>query len=79
MLSPEGRFEFVGLAGGSYSVFASVKGYTLAKTSVSVDKKREDGGVEITTYAPGAAPPFLIDHDLDDFAITLRPENEASQ
>jgi len=79
MLSPEGRFEFVGLAGGSYSVFASVKGYTLAKTSVSVDKKRGDGGVEIITYAPGAAPPFLIDHDLDDFVITLRPENEASQ
>jgi hypothetical protein len=40
MLPPEGRFEFVGLAAGSYSVFASVKGYTLPKTPVSVEKKR---------------------------------------
>jgi uncharacterized GH25 family protein len=79
MLPPEGRFEFVGLAAGTYSVFASVKGYTLPKTPVSVEKKKEDGTVEITTYAAGVAPPFSIDHDLDDFVITLHPENEASQ
>jgi len=79
MLPPEGRFEFVGLAAGSYSVFASVKGYTLPKTPVSVEKKREDGSVEITTYAPGVAPPFSIDRDVEDFVITLHRKNKASQ
>lgn len=70
MLPPNGRFEFLGLAVGNYSVFASVKGYTLSK----VPGPRADGTVETTTYAPGVAPPFLIDHDVDDFVITLHPE-----
>jgi len=79
MLPPEGRFEFVGLATGSYSVFASVKGYTLPETPVSVEKKKEDGTVEITTYAPAVAPPFSIDQDVDGFVITLHPGYEASR
>lgn len=70
MLPPNGRFEFLGLAVGNYSVFASVNGYTLSK----VPGPRADGSVETTTYAPGVAPPFLIDHDVDDFVITLHPE-----
>lgn len=74
MLPPEGRFEFVGLARDSYSVFASVKGYTLPKAPVSV--KGEDGSV--TTYPFGVAPPFLIDRDVDNFVITLQTENEAN-
>ena len=79
MLPPDGRFEFLGLAAGNYSVFASVKGYTLTRTRIPVENKRADGGVETSTFAPGEAPPFLIDHDVDDFVITLHPENEASQ
>lgn len=79
MLPPDGRFEFHGLAAGNYSVFASVRGYTLAKTPTSVESKRADGSVETTSNAPGVAPPFLVDHDIEGFLITLRPENEASQ
>jgi hypothetical protein len=70
MLPPDGRFEFLGLAAGDYSVFASVKGYYLAKTPISV--KEKDGSV--TQYAPGVAPPFSIDHDVNDFVITLQPK-----
>lgn len=70
MLPPNGRFEFLRLAVGNYSVFASVKGYTLSK----VPGPRADDSVETTTYASGVAPPFLIDHDVDDFVITLHPE-----
>ena len=79
MLPPDGRFEFLGLAVANYSVFASVKGYTVAKTPISVERKRADGSVETTTYAPGVAPPFSVDHDIEEFLITLHPENEASQ
>lgn len=79
MLPPDGRFEFLGLAAGNYSVFASVKGYTLTRTRIPVENKRADGGVKTSTFAPGEAPPFLIDHDVNDFVITLHPENEASQ
>src|SRR5262249_16600952 len=63
MLPPDGRFEFLGLSASNYSVFASVKGYTLPITRAPVEKKKPDGSVETTTYAPGVAPPFLIDHD----------------
>jgi hypothetical protein len=79
LLPPDGRFEFVGLSTGNYSVLASVKGYTLSKTPVSVEKKRADGSVETSTYAPGVAPPFSVDHDIEGFLIALHPENEASQ
>jgi Carboxypeptidase regulatory-like domain len=74
MLPPDGRFEFVGLTAGNYSAFASVKGYTLSKTPVSVERKRADGSVDTFTYPPGVAPPFSVDHDVDDFVITLHPE-----
>jgi hypothetical protein len=77
MLPPDGRFEFLGLAVGNYSVFASVKGYTLAKTPAPVERKRADGRVETTSYAPGVPPPFSVNHDVDDFVITLQPENQA--
>jgi len=70
MLLPDGRFEFFGLATGDYFIFASVKGYSLGKTPISV--KNKDGS--ITQYAPGVAPPFPIDHDVDNFVITLQPE-----
>jgi uncharacterized GH25 family protein len=70
MLPPDGRFEFFGLASGDYSVFASVKGYSLAKTPISV--KQKDGS--ITTYAPSVASPFPIDRDVNNFVITLQPE-----
>lgn len=79
MLSADGRFEFVGLTAGNYSVFASVKGYTLSQAPVSVERKRADGSVETFTLPPGVAPPLLVDHDIEEFLITLHPENEASQ
>ena len=74
MLPPDGRFEFLGLAVGNYAVFVSVKGYTLPKVPGPVERKGADGSVETTTYAPGVAPPFSIDHDISDFVITLQPE-----
>src|SRR5215471_10587923 len=63
MLPPDGRFEFLGLAVGNYSVFASVKGYALPKTP-PVERRRADGSVE-TTFAPGVPPPLLVNHDVD--------------
>lgn len=76
MLPPDGRFEFLGLAVGNYSVFASVKGYTLQQTP-PVQGKRADGRVETTIYAPGVPPPLSVNHDVDDFVITLHPGNQA--
>jgi len=37
-LPPDGRFEFVGLAAGGYSILASVKGYSLPQTDVSIER-----------------------------------------
>jgi hypothetical protein len=73
-LPPDGHFEFLGLAAGDYSVFASVKGYSLPKKSVSVTKKEADGSTQTTTYAPGVAPPFSINHDMEEYVIKLDPE-----
>jgi hypothetical protein len=75
-LPPGGQFEFVGLAAGNYSVFASVKGYALPRTQIPVTKKRDDGSTETVTYAPGVEPPFLLDHDIDGFIIKLDPEGK---
>jgi hypothetical protein len=38
-LPPDGHFEFTGLAADDYSVFASVKGYSLPKTPVPGHEK----------------------------------------
>ena len=75
MLPSDGRFEFVGLAAGDYSLFASVKGYSLPKTPVAVTRKKPNGSTETVTYAPGVAPPFSLDRDLDEYVIKLDPEN----
>jgi len=74
MLPPDGQFEFHGLAAGDYSLFASVKGYSLPRKPNSVTNKRPDGGTETVTYAPGVAPPFSLDHDIDGYIIKLDPE-----
>jgi hypothetical protein len=73
-LPPDGHFEFIGLAADDYSVAASVKGYSLPKTPVLVTKKGADGSTQTVTYAPGIAPPFPIDHDIDGYVIKLDPE-----
>ncbi len=74
VLRSDGHFEFLGLAAGDYFVSASVKGYSLPKIPVSVKRTKPDGSTESMTYAPGVAPPFSIDRDVDDFVITLSPE-----
>jgi Carboxypeptidase regulatory-like domain len=74
VLHSDGRFEFNGLAAGDYSVFASVKGYSLPKTPVSVKRTKPDGSTESATSVPGVPPPFSIDRDVDDYVITLSPE-----
>jgi Carboxypeptidase regulatory-like domain len=73
-LPPDGHFEFLGLAAGDYSVFASVKGYSLPKAPVSVTKKGDDGSTQTITYAPGIAPPFSLGHDIEGYVIKLDPE-----
>jgi len=73
-LSPDGHFEFIGLAADDYSVFASVKGYSLPKTPVPVTKKGADGSTQTITYAPGIAPPFSLGHDIEGNVIELDPE-----
>jgi Carboxypeptidase regulatory-like domain len=74
VLPPDGHFEFMGLAADDYSVFASVKGYSLPKAPVSVTKKGADGSTQTITYAPGIAPPFSLGHDVDGYVIKLDPE-----
>jgi uncharacterized GH25 family protein len=76
ILPPDGRFEFLGLAAGSYSVWASVKGYEISNANVSQTVKSGDGSV--TSYAPGVAPPFTIDRDVEAFVITLYPKTDAN-
>jgi hypothetical protein len=73
-LPPDGHFEFIGLASGDYSVLAPVKGYSLSKTPVAVTKKVADGSTQTITYAPGTAPPFSLDHDIDGYVVKLDPE-----
>ena len=68
----DGYFEFVGLALGSYSMFPSVKGYSLAP--VSAKRARPDGTTENVTYVPTVVEPFSIDRDVDDYVITPSPE-----
>jgi hypothetical protein len=74
MLPPDGQFEFDGLASGDYSLFASVKGYSLPEKPNSVTKKGPDGRTTIVTYVPGMAPPFSLDHDIDEYVVKLDPE-----
>jgi uncharacterized GH25 family protein len=73
-LPPDGRFEFVGLAGGSYSIFASVKGYS-PPPMAPVSFKAEDG--RVLTYTPHP-PPVSIEHDVDNFVMMLYPDASAS-
>ncbi len=73
-LPPDGHFEFIGLAADDYSLFASVKGYSLSKTPVPVTKKRADGNTETITYIPGIAPPFSLAHDIEGYVINLDPQ-----
>jgi hypothetical protein len=74
MLPPDGHFEFDGLAAGDYSLFASVKGYSLPGKPISVTKKEPDGSAMTVTNAPGVAPPFSLDHDIDGYIVKLDPE-----
>jgi Carboxypeptidase regulatory-like domain len=74
MLPPDGRFEFDGLAAGDYSLFASVKGYSLPGKPISVAKKEPDGRTTTAIYAPGMALPFSLDHDIDGYIVKLDPE-----
>lgn len=74
-LPSTGTFEFIGLAPGSYSVFASVKGYS-PPPMAPVSIKAEDGRIQ--TYTP-PPPPVSIEHDIGDFVITLHPEVSASK
>jgi protocatechuate 3,4-dioxygenase beta subunit len=75
LLPPNGRFEFTGLAAGSYSVFASVKGYVSLPTT-RTSTVRDATGPERVVKDSSPTIPISIDHDLDDFVITLHPENQ---
>ena len=57
-----GVVEFIGLAADDYSVFASVKGYSLAKTPVT--KKEADGSIQTIT----------LSNDIKGYVIKLDPE-----
>jgi hypothetical protein len=70
VLSPDGSFEFLGLAAGDYTVFASVKGYALPDVPVSF--KGKDGKVT-THHTPAFTAPLSIDRDVNDFVIKLYP------
>ena len=59
------------MTAGDYSLFAPVKGYSLPRKPISVTQKRPDGGTKTVPYAPGVAPPFSLDHDIDDYIIKL--------
>lgn len=72
VLSPDGSFEFLGLAAGDYTVSASVKGY--AETEVPVSFKGK-GGKVTTHYTPAVTVPLSIDRDVNDFVIKLYPQN----
>lgn len=73
-LSPTGRFEFVGLASGNYSIWASVKGYS-PPPMAPVSVKDKEG--RVFTYTP-PPPPVPIEHDVDNFVINLHPDASAS-
>jgi hypothetical protein len=72
LLPSNGEFEFVGLAAGSYSIFASVKGYAPPHPGLS---KAKDGR-NIATQPP---PPLSISRDVDGFTITLQPKKAESR
>ena len=74
MLSTDGRFEFGGLAAGSYNIFASVRGYS-PPPMAPVSFKDKDG--RVLTYTP-PPPPVSIEHDVDNFVIKLDPDGSAS-
>ena len=74
VLSPDGSFEFLGLAAGDYTVFASTKGYALPDVSVSF--KGKDGKLA-TRYRPALTAPLSIDRDVNNFLIKLYPQNNA--
>jgi hypothetical protein len=76
MLPPDGRFEFVGLALGSYSVFASVKGYMSLPTTHTSIQQDATGAERVVKYSPPNIP-VSIDRNLEDLIITLHPENES--
>src|SRR5579862_1626605 len=63
-LPPTGQFEFAGLAAGTYSVFASVKGYSPVSSKAKA------------AYTP--PPAVSIKQDIDDFTLTLRPDTDTS-
>ena len=69
-LPPDGHFEFIGLAADDYSVFVSVKGYSLPKTPAAVSRK----GGDVITQTPGMAPPFSLVQNIDGYTIKLDPE-----
>ncbi len=73
-LPSDGRFEFVGLAAGRYSIFASVKGYSPTPMA-PVSVKDKDGHVRSYTPRP---PTVSIEHDVDNFIITLLPNGSPS-
>lgn len=69
-MARDGRFEFVGLAAGNYSVFASVKGYSPPPMAPVSVKDKEGRG---HTYTP-PPPPLSIEHNVEDFVIKLDPD-----
>lgn len=69
MLPPGGEFAFAGLAAGSYSIFASVKGYSPGVAPVSF--KAGDGRLHSYTPPP---PPISIRSNVDGLTLTLHPD-----
>jgi hypothetical protein len=74
ILPPDGHFEFDGLAAGDYSLFASVKGYSLPKKPISVTVKKPDGTSGTVTYMSGALAPLSLDRDIEGYIIKMDPE-----
>jgi len=74
LLPSDGQFEFHGLTAGDYSIFASVKGYSLPNRSISVAVKKPDGTSETVTYMSGAPAPFSLDHDMDGYVLKMGAE-----
>ena len=74
MLPADGRFEFAGLGTGSYSIFASVKGYS-PPPMAPISFKSKEG--RVLTYTP-PPPPVFIERDVDNFVVTLHPDKNSS-
>jgi hypothetical protein len=78
VLDSEGRFEFHGLASGDYEVSASVRGYRLPpKPAVKAEDypdREQFIKAQQAWYANArGVSVFSLDHDVDDFTITLQP------